>query len=42
MSIFVSLFVKVVMGICIQQLYIWKMSKSGKSVGYLDTKDKAE
>ena len=41
-SPFFSLFTQVVMGICIQQLCIAQMSKSGKSMGYLDIKNQAE
>ena len=33
---------QVVMGICIEQLCISQMSRSEKSVRYLDTKDQAE
>ena len=33
---------QVLMGICIQQLYILKMNKDRKSVGYLETNDKVD
>ena len=42
MSLFLSLFVQVVMFIRIQQLCMYKMSKNGKSVEYFDTKDQVE
>ena len=42
MSLFLSLFVQVVMGIHIQQLCMSKMSKNGKSVEYFNTKDQVE
>ena len=39
MSLFLSLFIQLVIGIHIQQLCRSKISKNGKSVGLLDTKD---
>ena len=42
MSLFLSLFIQVVMGIRIEQLCILKMSKNGKSVGYSGTKDQVQ
>ena len=42
MSLFLSLFMQVVMGIRIQQLYISKMRRNGKSVEYYSTKNKVE
>ena len=41
-SLFLSLFMQVVMGIHIQQLYISNMSKNGKLVGYFSTRDQVE
>ena len=42
MSFFLSLFVQVVMNIYTQQLCMLMISKIGKSVGYLDIKDRVE
>ena len=39
---FLKPLVQVMMGICIQQLYISKMSKNGKSVGYFQIKDQVQ
>ena len=41
MSLFLSLFMWVVMGILIQQLCMLQMSKNGKLVDYFSTKDQA-
>ena len=42
MSLFLSLFMQVVMGIHIQQLSMSKISMSGKLVEYFDTKYQVE
>ena len=42
MSLFLSLFIQLVMGIRIQQLYMVEMSKNGKLVEYFNIKDQVE